>query len=248
MNTTHSDLINQRIHPDEIKEKTNRIYRRILKESQNIFEGNFKRIGTSDLKRLFELYDQHFFNGFFYDNCKDKLTFRLSSRMTKTAGKVTHHKQSNSYTISLSTILLFQTFEDVQETVRVNGIVCYDRLEAAMRVLEHEIIHLMELTVHGISSCSNNKFKHKAKKIFGHTDVTHQLITQEVRALSKYELKIGDEVLFEFEGEVHRGIIYKITKRATVMVKNSNGDFMDSKGYRYTKYYIPLQFLKPIKD
>ena len=248
MKIPQTTLIDQKNHPGKIKEITKKIYRVILKESQNLGQGNFNQIGTVDLIRLFELYDQYFFNGFFYNNCKDKLSFRLSSRMTKTAGKVTHHRQKNSYTISLSTFLLFQTFDDVQMTIRVNGIVCYDRLEAAMRILEHEIIHLLELVVQGSSSCSNNKFRHKAMNIFGHTETTHRLITQEVRALAKYKLKIGDEVLFQFKEESHRGIIYRIKKRATVMVKNSNGDFRDSQGNRYTKYYIPLQFLKPVKE
>lgn len=248
MKIPQTTLIDQKNHPGKIKEITKKIYRVILKESQNLGQGNFNQIGTVDLIRLFELYDQYFFNGFFYDNCKDTLSFRLSSRMTKTGGKVTHHKNSNTYTISLSTVLLFQTFEDVQKTIRVNGLVCYDRLEAAMRILEHEIIHLMELVVQGSSSCSNNKFRHKARNIFGHTETTHQLITQEVRALAKYKLKIGDKVLFDIEGEAQRGIIYRITKRATVMVKNSAGNFRDSLGNRYIKYYIPLQFLKPIKD
>ena len=78
MKITQTQLIKQKNSPEKIKEKTKKIYRQILKESQVLIEGNFKQICTVDLMRLFELYDQYFFKGFFYDNYRDKLKFHLS--------------------------------------------------------------------------------------------------------------------------------------------------------------------------
>ena len=130
----------------------------------------------------------------------------------------------------------------------VNGIVCHDRLEATMRVLEHEIIHLIELIVFGSSSHSRPRFKRLSRNIFGHTDVTHQLVTQTEIAKKKFNLRVGDKVVFEFEGKQYRGIISRITKRATVMVENPHGAYVDAQGTHYTKYLVPLRFLKQVKD
>lgn len=232
----------------EIEKKTKRIYCQILAESKCLNQGNFTLIGTKDLERLFELYDQYFFDRFFYNNHREKIFFRLSRRMTKAAGKTTYTKHTDRYVISLSTTLIFQTFHDVMREVVVNGIVCHDRLEATMRVLEHEIIHLLELVVFGASSCLKPRFQQLSRNIFGHTGVTHQLVTQAERAQKKFNLQVGDEVLFEYEGNPYRGIIYRITKRATVMVRDSKGFYSDSQGNRYSKYYVPLPLLKRSKD
>ncbi len=52
------------------------------------------------------------------------------------------------------------------------------------------------------------------------------------------EIRIG--VDFTFEGKKMSGILYNINKRATVMVRDKNGQYSDKKGTRYTKYYVPL--------
>lgn len=242
------DLTNLKYTSQEIEKKTKKIYCQILAESKNFDQKNFTMIGTDDLKRLFELYDLSFFDRFFYNNYKEKIFFRLSQRMTRSAGKTAYMKRTNAYVISLSTTLIFQTFHDVMREVVVNGIVCHDRLEATMHVLEHEIIHLLEFVVFGSSSCSQPRFKQLSCNIFSHRGVTHQLVTQTERAQKKFNLYVGDAVSFEFEGNLYRGIIYRITKRATVMVKDSKGPYVDSQGTRYSKYYVPLHFLKQSKD
>lgn len=248
INMMKEDLVNLKYTPQDIEKKTKKIYCQILAESKNFDQGNFTIIGMDDLRHLFELYDQYFLDRFFYNNYREKIFFRLSRRMTKAAGKTTYIKHTNIYVISLSTTLIFQTFHDVMREVVVNGIVCHDRLEATMRVLEHEIIHLLELVLFGSSSCSQPRFKRLSRNIFNHTDVTHQLVTQAERAQKKFNLRVGDGVLFEYEGKTYRGIIFRITKRATVMVKDSNGLYLDSQGNRYSKYYIPLHLLKQSKD
>ena len=232
----------------EIEKKTKKIYRQVLADSPTLDQGNFTMIRTDDLMHLFELYDLYFFDRFFYNNYKGKIFFRLSKRMTRSAGKTTYMKRTNTYVISLSTTLIFQTFHDITRKVVVNGIVCRDRLEASMRVLEHEIIHLLEFILFGSSSCRKSRFKQLSGNIFKHTGVTHDLVTQTERAQKKFNIHIGDNVCFEFEGDLYYGIVYRITKRATVMVKDSKGHYADSHGVRYSKYYIPLQFLKQSKD
>lgn len=231
-----------------IKKKSRKIYRQILVKSKNFDCGNFKAIGTEDLANLFELYDLYFFNRFFHNNYKEKISFRLSRRMTRAAGRIAYTKHDGTYTISLSTTLISQTFHDVKRKVTVNGIVCHDRLEATMRVLEHEIIHLLEWVLFGETSCSKPRFRSLSRNIFGHTDVTHQLVTQAERAHKRFNLQVGTEVVFEYDGKTYRGVISRITKRATVMVRDSDGHFQDFHGNLYSKYYIPLQHLSRSKD
>ncbi len=242
------DVVNLRYTPQEIGNKTKKIYLQTLAESENLTQGNFKAIDTSDLERLFGLYNLYFLGGFFCNNCRGKVSFRLSKRMTKAAGMTKYTRHTRNYVISVSTTLIFQTFHDVMREVIVNGVVCHDRLEATMRVLEHEIIHLLEFALFGSSSCSKSRFKRLSRNIFGHTAVTHQLVTQTERAQKKFNLQVGNEVLFVYKGKTYRGIISHITKRATVMVKDSHGIYLDSRGGRYSKYYIPLHLLKQSSD
>ena len=100
--------------PDIIEQKTDAIYRRILAESKTLKTGNFERIATADLERLFDLYDHYFFNGFFRANFDGKISFRLSQRMTRAGGKLEHNKERTNFCIVLSTALIFQTFHDVK--------------------------------------------------------------------------------------------------------------------------------------
>jgi len=220
------------------------IYNKILSRSRFLDSGNFTRIDISDLQILFELYDHYFFNDYFNKNHGDRISFRLSKRMTKAGGKTSYWKQSETFEICLSTTLIFQTFGDISRKVMVSGIPCSDRLEAVMRIMEHEIIHLLELVVQGKSGCSQPQFKKLSKSVFNHNGVTHDLVTPAEKAHKKYNLKVGDSVVFDFEGKTLMGKIHRITKRATVMVENERGGFIDRQGKRYAKYYIPLPWLR----
>ena len=240
---TKNDLNNLRYSPSQIDYKTKLIYDSIIEKSANIDCGNFRIIAVSDVALIFRLYDRYFFEGFFTDRLDGDLSFRISKRMTRAAGKLSLDRKQKYFTLTLSTFLIFQTFSDIEREISVNGIICRDRLEATMRVIEHETIHLLEYMLFGNSSCSNIRFKNLSAEIFGHKGVTHQLVTQWERAQVKFDLKVGDKVTFTFEDEIFKGVIYRITKRATIMVRNRKGTYYDSKGNRYQKYYIPLRAL-----
>lgn len=229
----------------KIKKKRRLIYKRMIAESPTINRGNFTAINTDDLRRLFELYDEHFFRCYLTWETGVEVSFRLSKRMTRSAGKTSYNTRENYFVIALSTELLFQTFHDVDREIRVNGLACRDRLEVAMVVWEHETVHLLEWLVHGSSSCSQPRFRRMARTIFGHTDVTHQLVTRQERAHVRYCLHVGDRVKFNFDNETRHGFIHRITKRATVIVEDSQGSYADPHGTRFKKFYVPLQCLQP---
>ncbi len=250
------ERLGQRIlSPQDIASRTQTVYRHVLEHSPRITQGNFERIAVDDLALLFELYDELFFQNELQALLRSAgvpLSFELSSRLTRSAGLTKRFarraprgtsSRTTHYVISLSTTLLFQTFRDVQRVVRVNGLECNDRLEAAMRVFEHELIHLLEMLLWGSSNCDQQRFRTLVRNYFGHPHTRHDLVTQHERARTRFDVRVGDLVAFVFEGQRYHGIVNRITRRATVLVEHPQGQrYSDRK--RYVKYYIPLPMLE----
>ena len=242
----------QTLPPEQIASRTREIYHAVLRQSQHIDDGNFSRFDTADLRLLFELYDQRFFGGSVREVlCERPLTFRLSSRMTRAAGKATRKELRlrgsravrTEYEIAVSTTLLLQTFQDDHRAVVMSGIECHNRLSALQRIFEHELVHLIEMLLWVKSSCSAPRFQSLANRFFGHTDHRHQLITPGERALTKFGIKPGDRVFFRFDGREYAGFVNRITRRATVLVEDRRGKrYTDGK--RYAAFYIPIQKLQ----
>lgn len=230
------------------------IHQRLLKESPFIRESNFQSIHPADLRRLFDCYDRDFFAGTLTEALGAMpLSFRLSRRLTSAAGTTTRRTYRrdgqptrHTFEITISTTLLYQTFQDVARPIEVSGVQCRNRLESLQRIFEHELIHLAEMLVWNDSNCAASRFQQIAHRLFGHRKHTHQLITQRERAIKKFGLRVGDRVAFRLDGRHLRGIINRITRRATVLVENAEGRSY-SDGKRYVRYYVPLDLLKAEK-
>jgi hypothetical protein len=249
-------LAARRYPAEEVALRARAVYEAVLRQSPRITAGNFTAAATSDLALLFELYDAHFFAGDLGRLVRVSgapLSFTLSGRMTRSAGLTKRYAPRarpgqpppppSRFEISLSSALLFQTFQDVERTVRVNGLVCKDRLEAAQRVFEHELVHLSEMLVWGTSNCEAARFRDLAWNLFAHTQTRHDLVTQQERARAKFDVRVGDRVSFLYEGVRHAGVVSRITRRATVLVEDPRGR-PHTDGKRYLKYYIPLPLLE----
>lgn len=239
----------------EIQTRVRTIYHETLAESTYIKQGNFTSIAAADLRRMFEKYDAKFFEG----RCQaltgehNTLKFRLSNRMTSAAGKTYQRRHRNCrsrvahYEIAISTALLYETFNEELRPITVSGVSCVDRLEALQRVMEHEMLHLIEMLIWDKSSCRADRFRSLAHRFFGHSQSTHQLITPREIAHTKYGILPGQRVTFTFEGRRYVGVVNRVTKRATVLVPDPVGEPY-SDGKRYAKYYIPLPMLTPINS
>ncbi|MGC6462135.1 MAG: hypothetical protein ACON32_10090 [Pirellulaceae bacterium] len=241
--------------PDHVEHEQTAIHRAIVNDSSLVDQPNFTRISTRTLHELFREYDQRFFLGqtmHLVHQRSGSLNFRLSKRMTKTGGKTTridygHTSASGrvrSYEITLSSHLLFQGFKTPDAKERVSGVVCHDRLEATQRIFEHEMLHLMEMLLWVHSSCAETRFKSIARRMFGHTESTHQLPTRGEFAKRRYGLTAGQRVEFQHEGERLTGFVNRIGQRATVLVRHPGGELY-SDGHRYRKFYVPLGQLAP---
>ena len=148
------------LNAEEISGKTAQIHATVLSKSKYIDDPNFTRIHTTDLELLFAEYDNEFFDGQIKESLGPiPLHFSLSKRMTRSGGKTAHCLDKADgkewYEIGVSTTLLFQCFAgDDHRPIRNSGIVCHDRLDALQRVMEHEIVHLIEMLLRDKSSCA----------------------------------------------------------------------------------------------
>jgi len=224
----------------------------LIRESRFLKDPNFQKASNSDLQLLAEMYDHHYFGGALLPWAKSYgLAFRWSSRMTRAGGKTTRTVTVNrrsgaretNYEIAISSTLLFQTFRDMSRPIKVTGIECRNRLEALQRVMEHEMIHLTEMLVWEDSCCAANRFQNIAYRLFRHTEHRHELITPRERAASEFNVRVGSRVCFQLEGKQYQGIVNRITRRATVLVKDPSGERY-SDGQNYRKFYVPIALLR----
>lgn len=236
------------IPPERIAARTADIHAATLKQSKWLDGPNFTRIHPHDLAFVFESYDATFFDGWLKRALgAAPLKFSLSSRMTSAGGKTfTTTKRLTKvrwYEIGISTAILFGCFQDDHRPMSACGIVCRDRLDALQRIMEHEIVHLIEQLAWSKSSCSQRRFQSITGRFFGHTEHKHNLITPRERAFAKFGIRAGSKVRFRFDGVERTGVVNRVSKRATVLVEDPQGQRYTN-GKHYLKYYIPVQMLE----
>ena len=231
-----------------IRARTQGIRRSLLNDSPHIREPNFTAIHPGDLSFLFAAYDARFMDGI----CGKLLgpgvvTFRLSNRMTRAAGKTTRFRLPDGairYEIAVAASILFDGFAAGDPKVTVCGLPCVDRLDALQRLFEHELVHLAEWICWNESHCGRNRFQDIANRLFLHQAHTHQLITRSERAAG-LGITIGAKVTFTHHGQRLEGRVNRVTKRATVLVEDPAGERW-SDGRRYSRYYVPIAALSPV--
>lgn len=250
------EVLSRRFSHEHIARTNADIARSVMAQSHFVRTPNFTVIAPGDVAQLFDLYDAAYFEGQLRrtvnQNAGGRLGFRLAPRMTRAGGKTFHMRRTvrrgllrrveTSYEIAISSRLLFLNFEDASRPVTACGLICLDRLSALQRIMEHEMLHLAELLVRGRSTCAAEPFKSMSRNLFGHAATTHQLMTPAERAVTQFDLRIGDTVSFTFDGKVLRGLINRVNRRATVLVE-SPGGVRYTNGRRYEKFYIPLGML-----
>ena len=237
---------------EKISVSTKQLYAAMLRKSEYIDDPNFTSIHPADLEFLFAEYDKEFFGGQIKETLGTiPLHFDLSKRMTSAGGKTACYTDRESgrrrYKISVSTVILFGCFDgEDHRPVTASGIVCRDRLDALQRVMEHELVHLIEMLLWNKSSCSQSRFHSITRRFFGHTENKHQLITPREKAMVKFGIQPGMAVRFRFDGVEHKGFVNRINKRATVLVEDRSGTPY-SDGKRYAKFYVPVQLLEAVE-
>lgn len=228
------------------------VYAHVLNNSSSIEKADFTTVSPADLGLLFQVTDELFFDGLVGKVCEQiaarPLSFRLSTRMTSTGGMTTMQRPALApdsrfeFEIAVATTPLFESFKDADKP-SVGGVTCNDRLQALQRIMEHEMVHLIELLLTRDSNCAAAPFKRIVRNFFGHTQSKHQLLTPSDTARSRLGVSPGDRVRFDSAGQTLDGFLQRVTKRATVLVPDSKGTRYDD-GRRYSKYYVPLKLLR----
>ena len=249
MNMERDLLIKINFNSLEINERREKVRDKIIGSSNNIINGIITKVSEEDLKIIFHLYDRYFLSNYFGNNFIGKIKFSLSKRMTRSAGltivpkNIVYLKQNEeTYEIRMG-INFFLRYYDIIREKKVNGIVTRDALNALQLVFEHELCHIIEFYVFKNSNCKKQRFKNISKNIFGHESVYHQLPTNSEIAIIQYGFKIGDKVSFNRGKKNFQGFISSINKRATIMVLDKDGRYIDVKGYKYSKCYVALDYL-----
>lgn len=243
----------RRMEPSRRLRNNQAIVDNVLMTSPHLTDANFESIHPDDILLLFELYDEYYFEGSLQRTVHPQpISFRLSRRMTRAGGKTTRWsdrsgRKPNRYEIAVSTTLLFQSFQDPERKVTVTGLECDHRLDGLMRIMEHEVVHLIEMLLWDGSSCAQHRFQTIASGLFGHRDHRHDLITPGEVAVTQYGIRPGVRVRFDHEGHRLEGVVNRITKRATVLVVHPNGDRY-SDGQRYVKFYVPVSQLESLES
>ncbi len=241
--------------PEQISHLRGIVRARILSESPYARQANFIKLADRDLLLLYRLYDEHFFAGevqpLVMNRCGVPVEFRVSRAMTSAGGKTItrrHRKPSGiagtHYEIAVSTSLLFNSFTQDSRPVIIAGQLCPDRLDALMRIMEHELIHLLELLTFGNSSCSRTRFLTFAQRLFGHMHAKHQLVTAREHAATCHQVRVGQKVRFTHKGEELEGFVNRVGLRATVLVADPRGNRYSDGGI-YVKFLVPPAWLTP---
>ncbi len=237
----------------QISARTRVIHAELLRQSRYLDTANFTCIHPTDLERLFSEYDERFFQSTIQEQLLGhSLRFALSKRLTSSGGQtkrtIDRRTGVSKYEISVSTTILFGSFDgEDHRPIQVSGIVCHDRLEALQRVMEHELVHLVEMLIWGQSSCAKGRFQSIAYRFFGHTHHRHQLITPKEKAVCQFGIKTGMRVRFSDKNIQREGMVNRINRRATVLVEDPHG-VPYSDGKRYLKFYVPIPLLSPVDN
>ncbi|MDA8563283.1 hypothetical protein N9L06_02405 [Mariniblastus sp.] len=228
------------------------VFDHVLNNSHCIASPDFQTVSPADLGLLFQATDELFFEGLVGKICErvaaKPLAFRLSTRMTSTGGMTTMQKSAATggrkfeFEIAVATTPLFETFRTAG-AASVGGVKCDNRLQALQRIMEHEMVHLIELLMTDDSNCSAEPFRRIVRNFFGHTQSKHQLLTPSDTARNRFGISPGDRVRFKCGQKTLYGVLHRVTKRATVLVKDGNGTPYDD-GCKYSKYYVPLKLLR----
>lgn len=236
---------------------------------------NFSTICSQMIEKVFKIIDQYIFMGCIRHIMKQErrvVTFRVSSRMTSRAGQLsTDSRHPQQHELSISSHLLFQAFSSPDSRpITVNGVQCSSRLECLLRIIEHEMVHLLlfctsvcrallgkkalgkrDEELAGGDLCGEGfhgkTFQQAARRICGHSAWQHDLITTHEIAYIEHGICVGANVKFTVPGEGElQGKVNRVQKRVTVLVKekDSSRPHVDARefsdGNYYRKYYVPI--------
>ena len=155
------------------------------------------------MQKMYEYYDESFFQGLLSRQVKSSgkgIVFELSNQASSSAGSA-WVRRNKTTRIMFSVKVFREVTKKTVASLTVNGLNVTNRVDAMMRVMEHELVHLALLTS-GSKEHTNEGhgpfFKAIVFALFGHITTTHDLKIDEnlvgKTRLTKETVKVGDYV------------------------------------------------------
>jgi len=173
---------------------------------------NLTSFTSTHLKYIFNLYDKLSFNytlSNLLTSKHRKLFFSTDLKSDSTAGLHRYRPNIKTHYILISPQIICNLFTQGESTLKANGVLVSNRLEALLNVFEHELIHLY-CSLHGYTrkikegkgkmyySPHGKLFQEIVFRFFGHTDFAHGFNNGEgLDCLDKTSCKIGLRVYFD---------------------------------------------------
>lgn len=175
-NVPKSDLAKCNRYSKKISDKEIADIRDQLHSEFSQFKDAVTDMTTEDLYKIFKRYDELCFNGdimrYIYTSDYN-LEFKLSGEHTFTTEGICGLKTCN-YVITIPT----EFFRNVGKITIVAGHPCKDQLDCLLRVVEHELTHLLIFMFCGdnfITDQHGELFMNMVADLFGHTDHRHYI-------------------------------------------------------------------------
>ncbi|QKF94834.1 SprT-like protein [Fadolivirus algeromassiliense] len=220
----------------EKEQKKKEVYDYLLKKV--FYDPNFKSLTNKDIKQTFNIIDMVYFNGKINKYIKENninLSFKSSAKLTKTAGickfKYTGERTCK-YSIGISNKILDNLFVKDEKSLKINGLLCYNRLECYINILEHELTHLLILLFcpeEGQEMGGHTEtFKKITKNLFGHTEYKHMLLSgdyelvEEKKKEMKLNIEVGDYIISKpINGKIFKGVVTNISNKSVTVLLDS---------------------------
>ena len=161
----------KKLSEKELTSIRNKVYRKFVSFKDSVYT-----MSSKDLHDVFSLYDKLCFDGDIESYVRDAnftLKFRTSGEDTFTTEGICTQKICD-YIVTIPT----HYFKNVNGITNVAGHLCKDQLECLLRVMEHELVHLIIFMFCGdpfITDQHGTLFMNIVKDLFGHTDFRHYI-------------------------------------------------------------------------
>ena len=191
--------LENKIKNDKIK-KNHSIIRKFL----NIDSKNFKLTDTI-IKKLFNIFDKIYFKNLIEDKLYDNridIDFGVSNKFKTVAGMCKY--RNNKVELIFSSYIIEKIHSDKFKSIEINGILCRDITDVLINLMEHELTHLIlflyDKYTHNVKSGHNDQFKKLVHNMYGHTKITHDLLSGDVtkykesKELANKLVKVGMKI------------------------------------------------------
>jgi hypothetical protein len=213
-----------------------------IRKFLNIDKKNFEL--TEDIiEKLFIIFDKIYFKNLIEDKLYEKhinINFGISKKFKNVAGMCKY--KNNKVELIFSSYILEKINNDKFKSIEINGIICYDITDVLINLMEHEITHLVlflyDKYTHDIKSGHNDQFKNLVNNMYGHTKITHDLLSGDVtkykesKEIASKVLKVGMKIKCKKDN----GIVIDI-KDQYIMYRVEGKD-NKVKGCKFNEYSI----------